>query len=70
MSNNAGSAEEDLLYCWEEYLKEMENEGRALGKEMEVTPKDLFFLSDRVRQNSTHGIRCEENYSFWSQREY
>ena len=23
MSNNARSAEEDLLYCWEEYLKEM-----------------------------------------------
>ncbi|XP_068738220.1 G2/M phase-specific E3 ubiquitin-protein ligase-like [Montipora capricornis] len=49
--SNARLVEEDLIYNWEEYLKEMENEGKVLGSETEVNLKDLFvFLtgSDRI----------------------
>ncbi|XP_068751097.1 G2/M phase-specific E3 ubiquitin-protein ligase-like [Montipora capricornis] len=42
VGSNARSQEEDLLYNWEEYLKEIDDEGRARAADTEVTLEELF----------------------------
>lgn len=40
MSNNVGSVEEDLFYCWEEYFKEM---GKILSiNDNNINDNDFF----------------------------